>query len=342
MRRPLEIALDEWGALERHHLDCRHHLFGAKGRWRRWRYASLWPYATAWSAASALDAAAGTPGLRGGTAWLAGLSCYARPGELAGTGTLGLEAMVRPPLGPGGVRYYDDNAWIGLAALRAHVLGESDGFLELARRLLAFCVSGWSERADWALPGGICWHEAPNRGGRNTCANAPTAALAARLARPSPDDAAAAWATRIYSWTATALLRPSGLYGDHLRPDGSLEPTEWSYNQGAMIGAGVALAEATGEPRYLDEARALARRALDHFAAPGRLDREPGVFVAVFIRNLFALDRVDPLPGARAFAAKWANDQRSGAPTPAGPDGVLARAPLLEVEALLSGAPAAP
>lgn len=342
MTGTLETALENWGALEAQYLDPRYHLFGTRARRRHWRYGHLWPYATAWSAATALDGAAGTPGARGGPAWLAGLSCYARSDELKGTGPLGLEAAVRPPLGPGGVRYYDDNAWIGLAALRAYAVVGSDGLLELARRLLAFCVSGWSDRFDWAVPGGICWHEAPNRGGRNTCANAPTAALAARVARLSRDDAALAWAKRIYGWTATALLRPSGLYGDHLRPDGSLEATEWSYNQGAMIGAGVALAEVTGEPRYLDEARALARRALDRFCAPERLDREPGAFVAVFIRNLLALDRVAPLRDAHDLAQRWARTSRGAEAMPTGPDIALTRAPLLEVEALLSGAPADP
>lgn len=342
MTGPLEAALENWDVLERQHLDPRYHLFGTRTRQWPWRYGHLWPYATAWSAATALDGAAGTPGTRGGTAWLAGLSRYGRPDELTGTGPLGFEAAVRPPLGPGGARYYDDNAWIGLAALRAHALVGSDSLLELARRVLAFCVSGWSDRTDWAVPGGICWHEAPNRGGRNTCANAPTAALAARVALLSRDESALAWAKRIYGWTATALLRPSGLYGDHLRPDGSLEATEWSYNQGAMIGAGVALAEVTGEVRYLDEARALARRALDRFAVPERLDREPEVFVAVFIRNLFALDRVAPLPGAHELAQRWADARRHPEALPAGPDVALARAPLVEVEALRSGAPANP
>lgn len=342
MSAPLDAALCDWDDLERHHLDVRHHLFGTRARRGRWRYEYLWPYATAWSAASALDAAAETPGARGGMAWLTGLACYARPGELDGAGALGLEAAVRAPLGPGGVRYYDDNAWVGLVAVREHALGGQSALLELARRLVAFCVSGWSERADWAVPGGIYWHEAPNRGGRNTCANAPTAALAAGLARQERDDWARAWAERIYHWTRAALLRPSGLYADQVRPDGSLEPTEWSYNQGAMIGAAVALADATGDQRYLEQAGALARRALDRFDTPERLDREPGAFAAIFIRNLFALDAVAPVPGARAYAARWAAARRQVAPLGERPGVLLSRAPLLEVQALLCGAPAAP
>ena len=342
MTGSLDVALAEWRALEHRHLDPRHHLYGTARPFRRWRYEYLWPYSAAWSAASALDAAAGTPGARGGGAWLTGLACYARSGDLAGSGALGLEAAVRPPLGPGGARYYDDNAWIGLAALREHALSGGDAFFKLAERVLAFCVSGWSERADWAVPGGICWHEAPNRGGRNTCANAPTAALAARVARIGRDDSARAWAERIYHWTTKALLRPSGLYGDHIRPDGALEPTEWSYNQGAMIGAGVALADMSGEQRYLDEALVLARHSLDRFARLERLDREPEVFAAILIRNLFSLESVAPGTGAPAFAERWAASHREAAPKQARPDRWWARLPLLEVEALLAGAPAAP
>ena len=58
-----------------------------------------------------------------------------------------------------------------------------------------------------------------------------------------------AWAKQMYDWVRTNLLSPeNGLYWDKfLVPDGSIDETQWIYNQGIMIGASVLL---HGRPRH--------------------------------------------------------------------------------------------
>ncbi len=90
----------------------------------------------------------------------------------------------------------------------------------------------------------------------------------------------------------------NGLYADHIGVHGIIEPTEWSYNQGTMIGAGALLYQATANSAYLFQARQTAKAALAYFT-PERLGSENAFFVSVYFRNLLYLDSIthDP-PGA--------------------------------------------
>lgn len=217
--------------------------------------------------------------------------------------------------------------------------------LALAARVLAFVLGGWSTRDDWARPGGIRWKVATSSRGRNTCANAPTAELAAELHTVTGDADALAWARRIYGWTRATLRRSDGLYADRIAPDGAVEPTTWSYNQGTMIGAGVLLHRATGEPGFLDDALATASACAARFTTEVLLGQD-AAFNAVYARNLLLLDQVDPDPdpdrrrGLAAYSdAMWARQRRWR-------DGLFAgtrssfhdTAAMVQVDALLAGA----
>ena len=106
------------------------------------------------------------------------------------------------------------------------------------------------------------------------------------------------FAEMAYGWVRQCLLEPNGLYADHIELDGSIDRTQWSYNQGSMMGAGVLLYQATHNGAYLYEARQTAKAALPYFTY-SRLSSENPFFVAVYFRNLLYLDSVthDP-PGA--------------------------------------------
>jgi glycosyl hydrolase family 76 len=47
-------------------------------------------------------------------------------------------------------------------------------------------------------------------------------------------------------WVEQCLRDSDGLYGDHVSGNGTIDRTEWSYNQGAMIEAYRLLYRATG------------------------------------------------------------------------------------------------
>ena len=201
--------------------------------------------------------------------------------------------MVTPPLGCGGDRFYDDNAWLGLALVRHHELTNDAGLLRLAERVFSFVVSGWSTEASWQIPGGIRWKEPANSRSRNTCANGPAAALAARLHDTTGDTTYLDWAVRAYEWTRRALRGPDCLYADRIAPDGARTPTIWSYNQGSMIGAGVLLAGQTMDSSFVDQAAATAAAYTASRDVDALMSQDPA-FNAVLFRNLLLLDHVRP------------------------------------------------
>ena len=208
----------------------------------------------------------------------------------------------------GGDRYYDDNAWIGLALVqleRMHPGGS--GYLDRAEALFRFAVGGWDRRAV-SNPGGVFWVEQGRGVGlrnhdRNTVSNAPSAELGLHLreltGRPAAEQGAVG-ANEMYEWVLRTLDASrdtdspgTGLFWDKLRGDGTLDKTLWAYNQGSMVGANVLLARIHQDTRdeYLDRAEAIARKGLRHFGEQG-YHRQPPAFNAIFFRNLLLLHPV--------------------------------------------------
>jgi hypothetical protein len=154
------------------------------------------------------------------------------------------------------------------------------------------------------------------------------------------------FAEMAYEWVRRCLLGSNGLYADHIRQHGVVDPTLWSYNQGTMIGAGTLLYQATGNGAYLYQARQTARAALAYFT-PERLRAEIPFFPAVYFRNMLYLDSVtrDP-PGPKLAQAyvdySWQNQRLSnglfvfGSPPSAQ---LLVQAAIIQIYALLSSPP---
>ncbi len=281
-----------------------HDLFGTRRWWFFGRdYETLWPFADTWSALCTFGSLAGqADAMRLLGAMARGLAKYSRDRDiLEGAGDAGFESVVTPPLGSGGDRYYDDNGWLGLALVRHHELTGDPGLLRLAERVFSFVVSGWSTETTWEVPGGIRWKEPMTNRSRNTCVNGPAAELALRLHDTTGDAAYLDQARRIYDWARRALLRGDGLYVDQIAPDGTRNPTIWSYNQGSMIGAGVLLARQTADPSFLDHAVATAAAYVGGFSVAQLVTQDPA-FNAVFFRNLLTLDRERPDPRYRSLA----------------------------------------
>ncbi|PWH07558.1 hypothetical protein DEO23_02705 [Brachybacterium endophyticum] len=106
------------------------------------------------------------------------------------------------------------------------------------------------------------------------------------------------------------MLSADGLFWDNIGPDGAIDRTTWSYNQGVPLGAEVLLYEITGRQEHRDRAIDLADAVASHFGPyedGGGLDQEPLQFAAILTSNLVMAEAFigDRIPGrsiARAYA----------------------------------------
>lgn len=277
------------------------------GFFARGRPAHLWPFSQAFVATLAI--AGIDPRLTAGVdcdaaiaADLAALEHYWRPDD-------------RPPAYAsdvrgsrvGGDRYYDDNAWVGLALVLLERVRPGSGRLDRARVLYDFAVSGW-DRDEGPDAGGVFWVEQGRGIGRhnhdrNLVSTAPSAQLGLQLAELGSADIYASHGVgpvQMYDWVLATLDESrgtgspgTGLFWDKVRSDGSIDRAQWSYNQGTMVGLNVLLARAPSPPQsdHLARAEEIARRALRELTGD-RLARQPPAFNAIFFRNLLGLHPV--------------------------------------------------
>ncbi|MCW2921461.1 MAG: glycosyl hydrolase [Thermoleophilia bacterium] len=187
-------------------------------------------------------------------------------------------------------RYYDDNAWIGLAAMQAYTATGDDKYLHHAERTFRMVRTGQHD------DGGLYWLE-QDRSGRHTCSVAPAAQLAMQLYSATHEPKYLRFGVDQATWLNENLRLESGLYGDNKNDaSGNVDPTVYSYNQGTPLGLDVQLFHATGDRRYLERAQQTADAALTYYGSEDRLWKQPPVFNAVFLRNLLALHAAAPNP----------------------------------------------
>jgi hypothetical protein len=277
-------------------------------------FSFLWPFSQALAATVSM---ANIPALKTTfapeiNARLTGLKSYLdlnNSGAPEGTYSSTLAAYdgtVAPPAGPGGAKYYDDNAWVGIELARMYELTHVAGVLGGAEGIMAFEMAGWDAQPEIACPGGIPFSNSPEDIERNTVTNAPTAELGLQLYRLTGDAQYLQFAAMAYEWVRTCLTEPNGLYADHIGLHGKIEPEEWSYNQGAMIGAGVLLYQATGNSAYLYQARQTAKAALANYTSE-RLGKENPFFASVYFRNMLYLDSVTHDPPGTELVQGYVN-----------------------------------
>ena len=229
------------------------------------------------------------------------------------TDPVGYDSYLRPPYGGGGDKFYDDNSWIALAFLLRNNQDNLHDKAALAKAELLhdLIVYGWDTDPSHPYPGGVFWTQATWSQDRNTISNAPGAEIGARLYLLTGDRSRLQWAVKMYDWVRDTLLAPNGLYWDHVDLAGTIEKTQWSYNQGVMLGAGTLLYQATGKKSYLDQAFDTAKTALDFYAADDTYFTQPAEFHAIFFANLLRLSSVRKDKSFRAAAAAYADEARS-------------------------------
>lgn len=250
----------------------------------------LWPYSGVLSAAGALAEAPGRSRnyLPDFEQLLAGLDAY-------------WDGSADPPAYDsyiraegGGQKFYDDNEWLGMEFVLAHRLSGKPAYLERARALFAFAMSGWSD----AMGGGIYWRQ-DDPATKNSCSNGPAAVLAMQLYEATGEVSYLDLAERILAWLAQLKSPDTGVYWDSLGADGTIDKRTFTYNTGTPIHAHAMFYAATGERAHLDEARALAAASLAHFyrespAAGVKVFPDTPWFNAVLLRGYRALFAADP------------------------------------------------
>lgn len=180
-------------------------------------------------------------------------------------------------------RYFDDNAWLALAALER-------GDHEQARRIVGFLARG-SRPTESGV--GVLWVE--HGDSLNACSTGSTGLAAIRLAQCGSDISIteraeltdltdlADLAEGCRAFLVGTLLNGEGLIADQLKSDGTIDPAVYTYNQGVTMGLLAELGE-------IDEATALAARTTAFFTIE-RLWAEPPAFVGILLRELMSLYR---------------------------------------------------
>ncbi|MEU2201499.1 glycoside hydrolase family 76 protein [Isoptericola sp. NPDC019482] len=274
-------------------------------------YSYEWPFSQAHVATLDLTGMPGQAG-RSFADDLADLSVGQERFWNADGGTTGLPAYdsyARAPYGDGGDIFYDDNEWVALAKVQQHLATGDRAALERAEEIFELVVSGWDTDPDHPAPGGVFWTQAPWSTDRNTVSTMPGAQLATRLYMLTGEERYLDWAERMVGWTDEHLLAPNGLYWDNVKLDGSIDRTQWSYNQGVPVGTYTLLYEATGEERYLEKAEAIAAASYRFYVTEGRLAGQPMFFNSIWFKNLLLLESVTGGHTYRDAMAGYADTQ---------------------------------
>ena len=206
---------------------------------------------------------------------------------------------------PAGYAYYDDNEWISFDLLDWNDLHAHASALRKAANVFAAVAAAWSSDPKLPCPGGVPWTTVPNELSRNTVSTANAAVLGLRLYLLNPQPFLLQSSARMLTWLDQCLLAPDGLFWDNIGPDGTIDKTEWSYNQGSVMEAYRLLYLATGNPADLARAESVADTTLAAFGS--RWSSEPPEFAAIFFRRLLGLAALDGRSEYVAAAQAYAN-----------------------------------
>lgn len=183
----------------------------------------------------------------------------------------------------------DDSLWMGLTLMRAYARSGSPTLLRRAEDVFALARRNWDPGS-----GGVYWEEhAPGAtdDAKAVVSNAPAVILGVQLYLRTHDPEYLTWSERIFAWLRDTLLDPrTGLYDDHVddstRP-ATVDTTTYTYNQGVVIGAMVALSRVDPARYPLADAVGLAERAMTYFARHGTYGQPQ--FDVVWAENVLGL-----------------------------------------------------
>lgn len=214
--------------------------------------------------------------------------------------------------------------WWALALVRLYDITSNSSYLEIAEVDEAYIYSYWNDTCG----GGVIW-SIPTLTYKNAISNELYIKLAASLHNRIPGDTE--YLDRaLQAWT---WFNQSGLINSqHLINDGltntcvNNQNTEWTYNQGVILGGLSELYQATGDQNYLDTATSIADAVISSASlSPGGIltefceaaddcDNNQQAFKGIFARNLAELNiLLSDRPYSRYLAnnaqAAWTNDR---------------------------------
>lgn len=203
--------------------------------------------------------------------------------------------------------YYDDSGWWALAWIASYDATGKASYLSKAQVIFSFLKAGWDNRCG----GGLYWTTAKK--GKNAIPNELFLDVAAKLANRTTGNASASylsWARKEWTW----FKRSGMINSDNLINDGlngrcvNNGGTEWTYNQGVILGGLVELYNADHDPTLLPKAEAIANSTITNLTNSRGILVEPRIagadapqFKGIFMRNLMALYAVSPKRAYRRF-----------------------------------------
>jgi predicted alpha-1,6-mannanase (GH76 family) len=227
---------------------------------------SFWQQKLGYLSAFPASAAAATGYWTFAEAWDAVLDAVERHGGARFQGTLRTFYDAQEAYGWTSA-HYDDENWMALALLRAYDLGHDPLFLAQAQSRYDDVMRAWDATCCGAAPGGIWWDQAKTQ--KANAVNAGAVITGARLYERTNDARYLTFASQVYAYWAANMVDPSTHQViDHITAAGEKVAWKYSYNQGLMIGAAVALAHASGDKTALASAHAIAQFMLANETAP--------------------------------------------------------------------------
>ena len=193
-------------------------------------------------------------------------------------------------------RYYDDNGLVGIDYAEAYLNTRDKKYLDKSKEVFQFIISGW----DSTLGGGVTWLEG-HRDQKPACSNGMATLTALKLFEYTRDPYFLNWGKKFYHWMHDHLRDTRGVYWNDIKPDGTVNYTQWTYNSGSMLEASILLYHFTKDKWYLSEARRIADGTFERFTKQNvqpQLSFHIDVpwFVTVLFRGYESLYRVDHNP----------------------------------------------
>jgi predicted alpha-1,6-mannanase (GH76 family) len=153
--------------------------------------------------------------------------------------------------------WFDDEAWMAVALLRAHDATHDGAYLDRAAALVDDIFRSAPDGSCCGTDAGGLWWDRQHTQ-KATASNAVPVIAAARLFERTGDARWLDHARDSYRFWLDHMVDGNGQVVDHVLTSGERVWWRFSYDGGALLGAALALHHATGEASYLADARRLA------------------------------------------------------------------------------------